>query len=172
MIVLPDGQVESDGGLSRAAATGDRQAFAAIYDRHVDPAHDFCWGAAQSRRCHLARSVREPAYDHRGSANAEQPRQPARQSTSGRHQRSFCHGSGRCAMAARTPRTPPQGGGLQQGRSPHQQQSGGINDRQASPALCPIQRRCIGETRKDSKQVTTPTRQVLPPVTDACEQRS
>jgi hypothetical protein len=36
MTVLPDGQMYSDGELARAAAAGDRQAFATTYDRRAD----------------------------------------------------------------------------------------------------------------------------------------
>jgi hypothetical protein len=36
MTVLPDGQVYSDRELVRVGGAGDRQAFAANYDRHAD----------------------------------------------------------------------------------------------------------------------------------------
>ena len=49
MIVRPEWQVYSDGELARVAATGDRQAFAAIYDRHADRLHDFCVGMLRNR---------------------------------------------------------------------------------------------------------------------------
>jgi hypothetical protein len=152
MIVLPDGQVDSDGGLSRAApppvidkrsqrsmtatSTGRTTSVGVLRNR------DAAISLAPSEKPPTTTAV-VPTPNSPGGLPASAPY--------GCHQRSFCHGSGCRAMAARTPRTP-QGDGLQQGRGPHQQQSGGINDRQASPAPCPIQRRCVGETRKDSEQ--------------------
>ena len=38
-----------DGTLARAAAAGDRAAFAAIYDRYADRLHDFCIGMLRDR---------------------------------------------------------------------------------------------------------------------------
>lgn len=38
-----------DGALARAAATGDRIAFAEIYDRYADRLHDFCVGMLRDR---------------------------------------------------------------------------------------------------------------------------
>ena len=49
MTVLPDWEVYSDGELSRAAAAGDRGAFAAIYHRYADRLHDFCIGMLRDR---------------------------------------------------------------------------------------------------------------------------
>ncbi len=39
----------SDGDLARAAAEGDRQAFAEIYDRYADRLHDYCVGMIGDR---------------------------------------------------------------------------------------------------------------------------
>ena len=39
----------SDGDLVRAAAEGDRQAFAEIYDRYADRLYDFCVGLLGDR---------------------------------------------------------------------------------------------------------------------------
>src|ERR1700712_2288066 len=38
-----------DATLARAAAAGDRSAFAAIYDRYADRLHDFCVGMLRDR---------------------------------------------------------------------------------------------------------------------------
>src|ERR1700709_2367602 len=38
-----------DAPLARAAAAGDRSAFAAIYDRYADRLHDFCIGLLRDR---------------------------------------------------------------------------------------------------------------------------
>ncbi len=38
-----------DASLVRAAVGGDRQAFAAIYDRYSDRLHDFCVGMLRDR---------------------------------------------------------------------------------------------------------------------------
>jgi RNA polymerase sigma factor (sigma-70 family) len=38
-----------DGALARAAASGDKAAFAAIYDRYADRLHDFCVGMLRDR---------------------------------------------------------------------------------------------------------------------------
>lgn len=44
MTALPDWATVSDGELATAAAAGDRDAFAGIYDRYADRLHDFCVG--------------------------------------------------------------------------------------------------------------------------------
>jgi RNA polymerase sigma factor (sigma-70 family) len=41
--------IVSDAELARAAATGDRRAFAMIYDRYADRLHDFCVGMVRDR---------------------------------------------------------------------------------------------------------------------------
>jgi RNA polymerase sigma factor (sigma-70 family) len=46
---LPDRAVVSDAELVRAAAAGDRAAFAAIYDRYANQLHDFCIGMLRNR---------------------------------------------------------------------------------------------------------------------------
>jgi RNA polymerase sigma factor (sigma-70 family) len=46
---LPDRSVVSDAELVRAAAAGDRAAFAAIYDRYANQLHDFCVGMLRNR---------------------------------------------------------------------------------------------------------------------------
>lgn len=46
---LPDRSVVSDAELVRAAAAGDRAAFAAIYDRYANQLHDFCIGMLRNR---------------------------------------------------------------------------------------------------------------------------
>ena len=46
---LPDWGVVSDAELARAAAAGDRAAFAASYDRYASPLHDFCIGMLRNR---------------------------------------------------------------------------------------------------------------------------
>jgi RNA polymerase sigma factor (sigma-70 family) len=46
---LPGWDVVSDAEVVRAAAAGDRAAFAAIYDRYADPLHDFCIGMLRNR---------------------------------------------------------------------------------------------------------------------------
>src|SRR6185295_15398434 len=38
------GPADTDADLARAAAAGDRSAFAGIYDRYADRLHDFCVG--------------------------------------------------------------------------------------------------------------------------------
>jgi RNA polymerase sigma factor (sigma-70 family) len=43
------GPAETDAGLARAAAAGDRGAFAGIYDRYADRLHDFCVGMLRDR---------------------------------------------------------------------------------------------------------------------------
>jgi DNA-directed RNA polymerase specialized sigma24 family protein len=45
-IVDPAG---TDADLARAAAAGDRAAFAGIYDRYADRLHDFCVGMLRDR---------------------------------------------------------------------------------------------------------------------------
>jgi RNA polymerase sigma factor (sigma-70 family) len=49
MTALPDWDIVSDAELARAAAAGDRAAFAGIYDRYVDRLHDFCVGMVRDR---------------------------------------------------------------------------------------------------------------------------
>jgi RNA polymerase sigma factor (sigma-70 family) len=46
---LPGRSVVSDAELVRAAAAGDRAAFAAIYDRYANQLHDFCIGMLRNR---------------------------------------------------------------------------------------------------------------------------
>ncbi|HET6737246.1 RNA polymerase sigma factor [Mycobacterium sp.] len=43
------GPAETDAELARAAAAGDREAFAGIYDRYADRLHDFCVGMLRDR---------------------------------------------------------------------------------------------------------------------------
>ncbi|WP_206428490.1 RNA polymerase sigma factor [Mycolicibacterium stellerae] len=43
------GPAETDADLARAAAAGDRVAFAGIYDRYADRLHDFCVGMLRDR---------------------------------------------------------------------------------------------------------------------------
>src|ERR1700754_1611263 len=49
MTALPDWHIATDAELVCAAATGDRAAFAAIYDRYADRLHDFCIGMVRNR---------------------------------------------------------------------------------------------------------------------------
>jgi RNA polymerase sigma factor (sigma-70 family) len=49
MTALPDWATVSDGALATAAVAGDRDAFAAIYDRYADRLHDFCVGMLRNR---------------------------------------------------------------------------------------------------------------------------
>jgi RNA polymerase sigma factor (sigma-70 family) len=49
MTALPDWDIARDAELARAAAAGDRAAFAGIYDRYVDRLHDFCIGMLRDR---------------------------------------------------------------------------------------------------------------------------
>ena len=49
MSASPDWDVVSDAELARAAAAGDRAAFAGIYDRYADRLHDFCVGIVHDR---------------------------------------------------------------------------------------------------------------------------
>ena len=51
MTALPSWHVAgpTDAGLARAAAAGDRRAFAQIYDRYADRLHDFCIGMLRDR---------------------------------------------------------------------------------------------------------------------------
>ena len=46
---LSNWDIVSDGELARAAATGDRHAFAMIYDRYADRLHDYCIGMVRDR---------------------------------------------------------------------------------------------------------------------------
>jgi RNA polymerase sigma factor (sigma-70 family) len=46
---LSNWDIVSDAELARAAATGDRRAFAMIYDRYADRLHDFCVGMVRDR---------------------------------------------------------------------------------------------------------------------------
>nr|WP_066915497.1 sigma-70 family RNA polymerase sigma factor [Mycobacterium interjectum] len=46
---LSNWDIVSDAELARAAATGDRRAFAMIYDRYADRLHDFCIGMVRDR---------------------------------------------------------------------------------------------------------------------------
>src|SRR5437016_5330063 len=46
---LTDETARDDADLARAAASGDRAAFAAIYDRYADRLHDFCIGMLRDR---------------------------------------------------------------------------------------------------------------------------
>jgi hypothetical protein len=132
MTVLPDWQAYSDGELARAAA-GDRQAFAAIYDRHADRLHDFCVGMLRNRAAAASSAPPEnpppttavvPTPDNPGSLPASPP--PVVISPP------VVIGP-RIVPWPLVPMTPSQGGGQ------HQQQGGGTNNCQASPALCPIQ---------------------------------
>lgn len=43
------GRADTDADLARAAAAGDRSAFAGIYDRYADRLHDFCIGMLRDR---------------------------------------------------------------------------------------------------------------------------
>ena len=43
------GPADTDADLARAAAAGDRAAFAGIYDRYADRLHDFCVGMLRDR---------------------------------------------------------------------------------------------------------------------------
>ena len=43
------GPADTDADLARAAAAGDRSAFAGIYDRYADRLHDFCVGMLRDR---------------------------------------------------------------------------------------------------------------------------
>src|ERR1700739_3843815 len=45
----PDWPRASDAELACAAASGDRRAFASIYDRYADRLHDFCVGILRDR---------------------------------------------------------------------------------------------------------------------------
>ena len=49
MSASPNWDVVSDAELARAAAAGDRGAFAGIYDRYADRLHDFCVGIVHDR---------------------------------------------------------------------------------------------------------------------------
>lgn len=49
MTALSDWDIVSDAELARAAAAGDRRAFAMIYDRYADRLHDFCVGMVRDR---------------------------------------------------------------------------------------------------------------------------
>src|ERR687898_841389 len=49
MDVRPRPDARDDAELVRAATAGDRNAFAAIYDRYADRLHDFCWGLLRDR---------------------------------------------------------------------------------------------------------------------------
>jgi RNA polymerase sigma factor (sigma-70 family) len=49
MNARPRPDARDDAQLVRAATTGDRGAFAAIYDRYADRLHDFCWGLLRDR---------------------------------------------------------------------------------------------------------------------------
>src|SRR6267154_1560189 len=46
---LADETAREDADLARAAASGDRAAFAAIYDRYADRLYDFCVGMLRDR---------------------------------------------------------------------------------------------------------------------------
>jgi RNA polymerase sigma factor (sigma-70 family) len=46
---LSNWDIGSDAELARAAATGDRHAFAMIYDRYANRLHDFCLGMVRDR---------------------------------------------------------------------------------------------------------------------------
>jgi hypothetical protein len=81
MTVLPDWQVYSDGELAHAAA-GDRQAFAAIYDRYADRLHDLCVGMLLNRDAAASSAPPEnpptttavvPTPDNPGSLPASPP---------------------------------------------------------------------------------------------------
>ena len=43
------GPADTDADLARAAAAGDRSAFAGIYDRYADRLHDYCVGMLRDR---------------------------------------------------------------------------------------------------------------------------
>ena len=49
MNARPRPDSRDDAQLVRAATAGDRNAFAAIYDRYADRLHDFCWGLLRDR---------------------------------------------------------------------------------------------------------------------------
>ena len=49
MNARPRPDSRDDAQLVRAATVGDRNAFAAIYDRYADRLHDFCWGLLRDR---------------------------------------------------------------------------------------------------------------------------
>jgi RNA polymerase sigma factor (sigma-70 family) len=49
MDARPRPDARDDAELVRAAAAGDRGAFAAIYDRYADRLHDFCWSVLRDR---------------------------------------------------------------------------------------------------------------------------
>jgi RNA polymerase sigma factor (sigma-70 family) len=49
MTALPDWDLASDAELATGAATGDRAAFAGIYDRYANRLHDFCIGMLRDR---------------------------------------------------------------------------------------------------------------------------
>jgi RNA polymerase sigma factor (sigma-70 family) len=49
MDARPRPDARDDAELARAAAAGDRGAFAAIYDRYADRLHDFCWSVLRDR---------------------------------------------------------------------------------------------------------------------------
>src|SRR5712672_698290 len=49
MTAVPSWHSISDADLARAAAAGDRRAFAGIYDRYADRLHDFCAGMLADR---------------------------------------------------------------------------------------------------------------------------
>ncbi len=49
MTALPDWTIASDAEVTTAAAAGDRDAFAQIYDRYADRLHDFCVGMLRNR---------------------------------------------------------------------------------------------------------------------------
>jgi DNA-directed RNA polymerase specialized sigma24 family protein len=49
MTAVPESDILSDADLAVAAAMGDREAFAGIYDRYADRLHDFCIGMLRDR---------------------------------------------------------------------------------------------------------------------------
>jgi RNA polymerase sigma factor (sigma-70 family) len=49
MTAMPDWAAVGDAELATAAAAGDRDAFACIYDRYADRLHDFCVGMLRNR---------------------------------------------------------------------------------------------------------------------------
>ena len=49
MTAVPDWDIVSDADLVGAALSGDRMAFAGIYDRYADRLHDFCVGMVRDR---------------------------------------------------------------------------------------------------------------------------
>lgn len=49
MTAVPESAILSDAELAVAAAAGDREAFAGIYDRYADRLHDFCIGMLRDR---------------------------------------------------------------------------------------------------------------------------